>query len=87
MLLWETNISAGCVVIYVFLVSGFTLIMVGGFVDVNAIGQLGLGLVCSGLTLVIVRDNQRTRRMLRRPGEHVGPMRSVPDHQDHQDWR
>lgn len=76
--MWETNISAGCVTMLALLVSGFAMIALGGIAGSTTLGQLGIGVLGLGLALMVMRDNQRTRRMLRRPGEHVGPVQSVP---------
>lgn len=61
---------------------GLATIVAGGFIGAPAIGQMGLALIGLGIAMMIMRDNQRTRRMLRRPGEHLGPLRSAPDPKD-----
>lgn len=80
-MIWESNISPGCVCMYAFLVAGVTMVLAGWVFDEAPLGQLGVISAGFGIGLMILRDNQRTRRMLGRPGEHVGPMRSVP-----RDW-
>lgn len=46
------------------------------FVDSSdAITATALSAVAVACTLVVVRDGQRTRRMIARPGENVAPMR------------
>ena len=76
-MMWDANISAGCVAMYLLSVVGVVLIAVGGLAGVPSLGQLGVALVGFAVGLMVLRDNQRTRRMLARPGETVGPMRSV----------
>lgn len=83
-MMWETKITAGCVAMGALWIVGVLMIIGGGVYDVAAAGQLGLALICGGLALALIRDNQRTRRMLQRPGEHVGPMRRVSEVKD---WR
>lgn len=75
--MWETKVTAGCVAMCLLGFAGFVLIGLGAWLGVPAIGQGGMLVGCSSLALAVIRDNQRTRRMLGRPGEHVGPMRSV----------
>lgn len=79
--MWEAQISAGCVAIYSLWIAGMGAILAGGLLGFTTLGQIGLASVGGAISLAIIRDNQRTRRMLARPGENVGPMRSVP-----RDW-
>lgn len=76
--MWETKISAGCVAMFALLFVGAAMVVLGDAVGDDAVSLLGVLVGGGGLAMMVMRDNQRTRRMLARPGEHVGPMRSVP---------
>lgn len=75
--MWESgfSISVGCMVMYLSWAAVVGL-LVGGWVLGSPEAQnIGLGLAALAASLTVMRDNQRTRRMLRRPGENLRPMR------------
>jgi hypothetical protein len=51
------------------------LLGVGWVAHLVEMQNVGLGLAAAAAALTVMRDNQRTRRMLRRPGENLRPMR------------
>lgn len=72
--MWDSDIELGCVVMYALGLIGSTLIVAALFIG-HAVGDLGVALFLFACTLAVIHDNQRTRRMLARPGEKVAPMR------------
>ena len=73
--MWESSVSAGCLVMYVVWTAAFGLIVAGWLLGSLELQNLGLALSALAAALTVMRDNQRTRRMLRRPGEAVAPLR------------
>jgi hypothetical protein len=54
---------------------GLALVVVAIFIDFGPLASLGIASLAMACTLAIIRDNQRTRRMLKRPDERLTPMR------------
>lgn len=73
--MWEQGISVGCALMYGLWGAAFVLIGTGGWFDESTLGQVGLALSALAAALTVMRDNQRTRRMLARSGEKVAPLR------------
>lgn len=75
--MWESgfSVSVGCVLMYGAWVAVVSLLGVGWLTQDPTVQNIGLGLSALAATLTVMRDNQRTRRMLRRPGENLRPMR------------
>jgi len=79
MSMWEPEVSSGGIMIAVTWTLAPTLIIVGWAIDVEALGQLGIVVSAAAASLTVIRDNQRTRRMLQRPGEVASPLRMKRD--------
>lgn len=75
--LWESVVSFGSVVMAALWALALMLIGIGWWIESPALGQFGIWFVAVASVLTVIRDNQRTRRMLARPGEHVGPLGST----------
>jgi hypothetical protein len=75
--MWESgfSISVGCMVMYGLWVAVVALIGVGWLAHDAGLQNVGLGLSALAAALTVMRDNQRTRRMLRHPGETLRSMR------------
>ena len=72
--MWESGVSIGCLLMYAVWGAAFGLIAAGWIVGLE-LQNLGLALSALAAALTVMRDNQRTRRMLRRSGETVAPIR------------
>jgi hypothetical protein len=55
--------------------TGVGLIVVAMCINFVSLASLGIAFVGLGCTMAVIRDNQRTRRMLKRPGENLSPLR------------
>lgn len=75
--MWESRVSlsTGCALMIGAWVLTFGFIGVGWSLNVIGLQAVGLALSALAAALTIMRDNQRTRRMLARPGEVVAPLR------------
>lgn len=75
--MWESgfSISVGCLLMYVLWSAAIGFIGIGWLMHDAELQNVGLGLSALAAALTVMRDNQRTRRMLRRPGENLRPMR------------
>lgn len=75
MVFWESGVSMAAVVMVTLWVGAFGIIATGWTLHMSSLGQMGLAISALAACLTIIRDNQRTRRMLRRsPLEVVAPM-------------
>ena len=72
--MWESGVSVGCLVMWSLWIGAFGLIA-AGWIGGQELQNLGLALSALAAALTVMRDNQRTRRMLRREGERVAPLR------------
>jgi hypothetical protein len=75
--MWESgfSVSVGCLLMYVLWSAVIGFIGIGWLAHDAEVQNIGLGLAALAASLTVMRDNQRTRRMLRRPGENLRPMR------------
>lgn len=73
--MWESDVSVGCVVMYILGTIGTMFIIGALFVDRNGLAGAGVATIVVACAMAVIRDNQRTRRMLRRPDERLTPMR------------
>jgi hypothetical protein len=62
---WDSEVSFGCLTTWLMWALAFGLIAFSLSGHDAAIGQLGLGLSAAAAAMTIIRDNQRTRRMVR----------------------
>lgn len=62
---WDSGVSFGCLTTWLLWGFAFALIAATFLGTHPSIGLLGLGLSAAAASLTIVRDNQRTRRMMR----------------------
>lgn len=74
--MWESGVSVGCILMLGLWAVAFGMIGCSWALDMDGLGKIGLALSALAAALTVMRDNQRTRRMLRRSGETVAPMRS-----------
>lgn len=75
--MWESgfSISVGCLLMYGLWSAVVGLIGMGWLTHDAEVQNVGLGLAALAAAFTVMRDNQRTRRMLRRPDERVAPLR------------
>jgi hypothetical protein len=75
--MWESgfSVSIGCALMYGLWAAAIGMLAVGWILYVVEIQNVGLGLSALAAALTVMRDNQRTRRMLARPGENLRSMR------------
>lgn len=62
---WDSGVSFGCLTAWLLWGLSFGLIGLSMAGADDGIGQLGLGVSAGAASLTIVRDNQRTRRVMR----------------------
>lgn len=77
--MWEPGVSPGGIIITVGWVAAPALIVIGRIFNEPVLGQLGIVVVAGAATLSIIRDNQRTRRMLGRRGEQLASVNRTRD--------
>lgn len=73
--MWESGVSVGCIVMYGLWAGAIVAVAAGWGLGVWEIGQAGIVFAALAAALTVIRDNQRTRRMLRRKDEVLAPMR------------
>jgi hypothetical protein len=72
---WESGVSVGAMVMYGLWGVAFSLVGAGWMLEAAAVGQYGIVSSALAAAMTVMRDNQRTRRMLARPDERVAPIR------------
>lgn len=73
--MWDpVEVSPASIVIGMSWVTAPALIFAAWITDINELGQLGIVVSAAAATLTVLRDNQRTRRMLKRPGETLASL-------------
>lgn len=77
--MWETDLSVtvskGFLLMVATWAAAVGLVVLAWLLHEGLIGHLGLIVGGMAASLTVMRDNQRTRRMLRRPDEVVKPLR------------
>lgn len=62
--MWSQQISVGCMCMWTAWGIAFMLIGAGWSMSIPALGQTGLASSAAAAALTVMRDNQRTRRMI-----------------------
>lgn len=64
--MWSTNVQLGCLFMWVLWGAAVVAIGAGWWRDTPYLGHVGIVAAAGAGTLTIIKDNQRTRRMIRR---------------------
>lgn len=77
-LMWEpVEVAPGGILIAVGWIAAPTLVIASWVADVSALGQMGIVIAAAAATLTVIRDNQRTRRLLAKPVAAASPLRTT----------